>query len=136
MDREAILTGLRTFFATARKDIVAAWLFGSVARGTATADSDIDIAVLIVKSTADAATALDIKLSLEAELDHRLRSEIDVVVVNTAPADLVHRILRDGVLLLERDPSARIEFEVRSRGEYFDMVPILQRYRRFQGVEP
>jgi hypothetical protein len=45
--------------------------------------------------------------------------------------DLVHRVLRDGVLLLERDRSARIRFEVRARNDYFDLLPHLRRYRRF-----
>jgi hypothetical protein len=49
--------------------------------------------------------------------------------MNTAPADLIHRILRDGKLLLEADKSCRIAFEVRARNEYFDLLPILQRYR-------
>jgi len=43
--------------------------------------------------------------------------------------DLVHRILRDGILCLDRDRSARIRFEVKARGEYFDLLPYLQRYR-------
>jgi len=44
--------------------------------------------------------------------------------------DLVHRVLRDSLLLAERDRSARIRFEVRSRNEYFDLLPFLRRYRR------
>jgi hypothetical protein len=51
-------------------------------------------------------------------------------VLNTAPPDLVHRVLRDGVLVLERDASARIRFEVRARNEYFDLRPRLDEYRR------
>jgi hypothetical protein len=39
-------------------------------------------------------------------------------------------VLRDGVLLLDRDPSARVRFEVRSRREYLDVRPYLDRYRR------
>ncbi len=39
-------------------------------------------------------------------------------------------MLRDGVLLLDRDPSARIRFEVRARNEFFDLQPILALYRR------
>ena len=52
------------------------------------------------------------------------------MVLNRAPADLVHRILRDGILMLERDRNARIAFEVQRRNEYFDLLPILKRYRR------
>jgi hypothetical protein len=58
------------------------------------------------------------------------RAAVDLVVLNHAPADLAHRVLRDAVLVSERNPSARIRFEVRSRNEYFDLEPILRRYRR------
>jgi len=52
-----------------------------------------------------------------------------LIVLNRAPTDLVHRVLRDGRLLLDRDPSKRIRFEVRKRNEYFDLEPALRRYR-------
>ena len=40
----------------------------------------------------------------------RLSRPIQLVVLNGAPPDLVHRVLRDGQLLCERDRSARIRF--------------------------
>jgi hypothetical protein len=49
--------------------------------------------------------------------------------MNRAPADLVHRILRDQHLLLDLEPSARVRFEVASRNRYFDLKPLLARYR-------
>jgi len=55
---------------------------------------------------------------------------VEVVVMNAAPADLVHHILRDGILLLDRDRAARIRFEVQSRNEYFDLAPLRRLYRR------
>src|SRR3972149_2147232 len=61
-------------------------------------------------------------------------SDVDVgvlfVVLNAAPPDLIHRVLRDGDLLVERDRSARIRFEVAARNAYFDLKPFLDRYRR------
>jgi hypothetical protein len=56
---------------------------------------------------------------------------VQVVALNRASADLVHRVLRDGRLVLDRDRSARIRFEVRSRNQYFDMAPIRRLYRRY-----
>ena len=32
-------------------------------------------------------------------------------------------------LLVDRDPSARIAFEVRARNEFFDLEPVLDHYR-------
>jgi len=41
-----------------------------------------------------------------------------------------YRVLRDGRLLLDRDPSTRIRFETSARREYFDLLPYVRRYRR------
>ena len=97
--------------------VVAAWRFGSQARGTARPASDIDVAVL---GDLDSWARID----LANRLVSALRKEADVVVFDTAPADLTHRVLRDGVLVLDRDRARRIAAEVRKQNEYFDMTPI------------
>lgn len=113
--------------------IVAAWLFGSRARGTARPDSDVDVAVLVDAGTFVAEDAW----GLEATLSAAVGAEVQVVVVNRVGADLFRRVLRDGVLLLDRDPAARIRFEVRKRNEYFDMTPIWRAIRRLPpGMAP
>ena len=38
--------------------------------------------------------------------------------------------MRDGQLLFDRDPAARVRFEVAARNAYFDILPMLERYRR------
>ena len=108
-------------------DVVAAYLFGSVARGEQHAESDVDIALLFEGELP--ATLDGLKLELAASLGRRLGTPVQIVVLNDAPADLVHRVLRDGTLLLDRDPGRRIRFEVRSRNEYFDLEPIRRLYR-------
>ncbi|MBI1736180.1 MAG: nucleotidyltransferase domain-containing protein [Candidatus Rokubacteria bacterium] len=118
---------LRTFFSTAAPEIVTAYLYGSRARGTATADSDVDVAVLYAEDPAPSLEGLP--LDLEAELERVLGLTVQVVALNRAPVDLVHRVLRDGVLVLDRDRSRRIRFEVRARNEFFDLQPFLARYR-------
>jgi predicted nucleotidyltransferase len=108
--------------------IAAAYLFGSVARGTATATSDIDVAVLFTAELSG--TLAGLHLDLEAEIERAVGTPVQLVVLNRAPVDLVHRVLRDGVLVLDRDPSRRIRFEVRARNAYFDLKPHVDRYRR------
>ena len=76
------------------------------------------------------ATLESLPLDLEDRISRLVGRPAQVIVLNTAPADLVHRVLRDGMLLLDRDPSARIRFEVRARNEFFDLQPILALYRR------
>ncbi len=128
MPTASIEQALRKFFAARPAGIVAAYLFGSVARGTAGARSDVDVAVLY--EAAPPATIEGLPLDLENAIHQLVARPVQVIVLNTAPVSLVHRVLRDGVLVLDRAPSARIRFEVRARNEFFDLQPILARYRR------
>jgi len=110
-----------------REDLAAAWLFGSMARGTDSAGSDVDVAVLYRETPPAGFDGLP--LDLEAVLERRLGRRVEVVVLNRVPCDLAHRVLREGLLLLDPDRSARIRFEVRTRNEYFDLLPVLRQYR-------
>ncbi len=108
--------------------VLVAYLFGSFARGTARPDSDLDIAVLF-------AERIDARLGgpldeLRDAVERACSRPCDLIDARAAPADLVHRVLRDGQLLVERDRSVRIAFEIARRNEYFDLLPYLRQYRR------
>lgn len=109
-------------------DVVAAYLFGSVARGDDAAGSDVDLALLYRRDPPPTFAALPLRLA--GDVERLLGRHADVVTLNTAPVDLCARVLRDGVLLLDRDPSRRIAFEVRTRNAWFDLQPVLRSYRR------
>jgi predicted nucleotidyltransferase len=128
MQRGQVVSILQRELALRATGLAAAYLFGSFARGEATDESDVDVGLLFTKRPDSTLEAQP--FGLAAELESQLERRVDVVVMNTAPADLVHRILRDGELLLEHDRAARIAFEVKSRNRYFDLLPILRRYRR------
>lgn len=116
------------------QDIVAVYLFGSTARGTAGADSDVDVAVLF---DASPPRALDgPRLSLEGGLERALGRRVDLIVLNDAPVDLRIRVLRDGRVLTEQNRSARIAFEVQARNEAFDLAPVLSQYRTARDRRP
>ena len=93
-----------------------------MARDQARAGSDVDVAVLRPAPVEHVLSSLP--LDMESDLEKLLGTTVQVIDLRAAPVDLVHRVLRDGVLLVDRDPSARIQFEVRSRNEYFDLLPI------------
>jgi predicted nucleotidyltransferase len=119
---------LRNLLRDAPAEVVCAYVFGSVARGEAGPQSDVDVALLLEKppeSRLDAGP-----LDLEGSLERALGRPIQLVVLNRAPADLVHRVLRDGHVALDRDRARRIRFEVAKRNEYFDLEPIRRLYRR------
>jgi predicted nucleotidyltransferase len=130
MDPSAIESQLRDFLAAnaERQGIAAAYLFGSVARGTAKPGSDVDVGILY--SEEPPRTLDGLGLGLEGELEDLLKLPVQVVVLNRAPVDLIIRVLRDGKLLVDRDRSKRVRFEVRARNEFWDLEPILRRYRR------
>lgn len=112
-------------------NVVTAWLFGSQARGTARANSDIDVAVLFASN--DPMERFD----LEARLCLRLRAPVQVIDARRAPAGLFRRVIRDGIVLVDKDPAARVALIVRKRSEYFEMAPLWSRIRRLPaGVAP
>ncbi len=126
MVRSEIEQHLRTFFGSI-EDVVAVYLFGSVARDAAGPGSDIDVGVLY-RRTPDSTLSAG-PLDLEGALERQFGQSVQVVILNTAPVDLRSRVLRDGRLLVDAEPSLRLRFEVGTRNEAFDLEPILREYR-------
>jgi predicted nucleotidyltransferase len=128
VETAAVEAELGTFFRGESSGIAAVYLFGSVARGEARASSDVDVAVLFERTPPR--TLQGRPFELEAALESSLRRQVQLVTLNDAPPDLVHRVLRDGRLILDRDPVSRIRFEVHARNAYFDLEPVRRAYRR------
>lgn len=122
--------GLRTFLAT-QPDVVAAYLFGSLAQGRAAPQSDVDIAVLLVDrfNSDDDTTAITRglrRLELIGELERYVDRgrDVDVVILNNASLVLQHQVLVHGRRLYERERNARVEFEVMAGKIYADLKPM------------
>lgn len=112
-------------FLKGREEIIAFYLFGSMATGKTTPLSDVDIAVLMDERCA---ISPDYKPVLLAELMSLLRrNDIDAVILNEAPPFLRYRVIRDGILLYEKDSRARIRFHVQSYSTYLDLKPFLRK---------
>ena len=131
MDKSILEKRLEAFFARHHQGIACAYLYGSWARGEAGQMSDVDIAVLFAEKPP--ATLNGLGLDLSGELETLLGRRVDLVVLNRAPVDLTHRVLRDGALVCDADASARVAFEVKARNDYFDLLPYLREYRRGAG---
>ncbi|MCX6030231.1 MAG: nucleotidyltransferase domain-containing protein [Chloroflexi bacterium] len=123
--------GLVAFLAT-QPDIVAAYLFGSMAQGRAAAHSDVDIAVLLNRIPDGVVCdgeilptgAADRRLALMAEFRRFADREVDVVILNEAPIILQNQVLRYGRRLIESDRRARVDYEVRAGQIYADLKPM------------
>lgn len=131
MDRDRLTQEIAHGFAARSEHPAAVYLFGSVARGDDRPDSDVDLAALYGKPVDPGLAGL--KLALAGDLEERLGRRVDLVVLDNQSPDFIHHVLRDGLLVLENDRSARIRFEVTARNEYFDVLPRLQEYRRVGG---
>ncbi len=122
---------IRSFFKADPRGVAAVYIFGSAARGDPK-HHDVDVGVLFGEEPPS--TLQGLCLDMGADLEKALDCPVDLVVLNGSPVDLAHRVLRDGRLAFERDPSTRIQFEIRVRNEFFDLEPILREYRRRRGA--
>jgi len=116
---EDILTKLAEGKKVLRDDnnVIFAYLFGGLAEGKVSPLSDIDIAVFL-KPTHD---VVEYKLGLFERLADSLgTSEIDLVILNTAPISLTGRILQKKQILIDKEPPRRHEFESVSLRKFFD----------------
>ncbi|HKZ57129.1 MAG TPA: nucleotidyltransferase domain-containing protein [Thermodesulfovibrionales bacterium] len=111
-------------------NVIFAYLFGGLAEGKVTPLSDIDIAVFLKSSH----NVVEYKLGLFDRLADSLgTSEIDLVILNTAPISLTGRILQKKQLIIDKDPPRRHVFESVSLRKFFDFkkkedIYFLRRY--------
>lgn len=108
----------------------AAYVYGSVATGLVHPFSDVDIALLLEEGLVDRLSAYE-RLRLEADVELRIADLTgincaDVRIVNDAPVEWRGVVVTEGVCVYSRNESHRIEFEMRSRKEYFDFRPALE----------
>jgi predicted nucleotidyltransferase len=106
-----------------------AYLFGSAASGHMTPLSDVDIA-LITAPRLSPHDRLKLELAVaDALAQHCGLANADVRVINEAPVMLRGQVVTEGRLLFARDEVARVEFETRTRSEYFDFLPSAEQLR-------
>ncbi|MHB8056622.1 MAG: type VII toxin-antitoxin system MntA family adenylyltransferase antitoxin [Desulfuromonadaceae bacterium] len=112
MDREQLKAKLTPLFLKYHDEIVAAYLFGSMAKGATTASSDIDIAILAADS--DKRRGADLKIRLYSDLCRTLkRNDIDVVLLNLSGNLILNdEIVRHGMVLYTADTDTKEQFEV------------------------
>src|SRR5260370_10441192 len=115
---------------SSKREILAAYVFGSVATGRTREGSDIDVAVLL-QDGMGSSRMFQYRLRLMADLGSALhRSDVEVVILNEAPPLLAHRVLSKGKLLFERSASARVRFQIMTAYRYLDILPASKHFIR------
>lgn len=116
---------------SAKPEIIFAYLFGSVAKGTASHKSDVDVAVFLDPSVELNEEGFGYLSILTEELSALLGTRVDVVILNSAKIVLKHQVLKSGLLIYTKSNEARRTFHERTIREYLDFKPALQVHREY-----
>lgn len=107
------------------KDITFGFLFGSYVSKRFCLESDIDIA-LYLKNQND-----KLESKIQNELERLLTKEVDLVILNRAPATLAWNIIRKGAPLSIKDKGFFIDFMLEISTEAEDFIDFnLDAWRR------
>lgn len=113
-----------TAFLESDPNVRLAWLFGSQTRSATGPLSDVDVA-LFLERCGDAAGLRADRIRYATAVARVLdRDDVDLVLLNGAPPLLRHRVLEQGQMLVCRDESARIRFQVATVRDYCDLAPL------------
>lgn len=98
-------------------NVVFAYIFGGFAEGKVKPLSDIDISVYL----RDKDNLAEYKLRLFDGLSDALgTSELDLIILNTAPISITGRIVQNRQILVDKDPPIRHAYESLTLREFFD----------------
>ena len=108
-------------------EVIAAWLFGSVARGEPA--RDVDVGVLLAGTSDDPFLATRIATDIE-ESGASLGLEVDVRPLRRTGPRFRRNVLADGRLIYDPAPAVRVPVEARWMSEWLDFRPVWERMRR------
>jgi predicted nucleotidyltransferase len=117
------VAGLADFFAQ-QPDVVVAYLFGSVAKGTARAQSDVDVAVLLDERLEPRQQSERYLALLGGEVDRFADRPLDVRLLNGTTPLFCSQVVKHGQVIYERTRAERIAFEVSTMANYADTKPM------------
>jgi len=111
-------------------DIAAVYAYGSRVSGRPLPPSDLDLAVVLTRDAARDDPLLAERLSVTVGRALGTSVEIDAHVADDLPLPVRGRVVTEGKLVFESDPSRRVDFETSTRRLYFDFLPFLERDAR------
>lgn len=110
--------------------VAAAYLYGSRAEGRPLPLSDLDLAFVLGGDVRPEDPLFAERLSARIASALGEPIEVDGHLSDDLPLPVLGRVVTSGILLFERDPRRRVEFETSTRRLYFDFLPLLERDAR------
>jgi len=130
-DRDNILLQRLAVNLARDPDVDAVYLFGSQARAKAGRLSDIDIGILLGKQV-PAQEYFQRRLVYIGRCCDILRTDrVDLVILNDAPLLLAYNVVAPRRILVERNRSHRVAFEVDRINRYLDFKPVFDLQVRY-----
>jgi len=121
--KQDLMVNLKHFFKS--RNVELAYLFGSRARGRVNFLSDYDFAILMPGGG----------FAEYYRFFHDLSTimkglKVDVVMLKDAPVELRYRVIKEGILLYQKNRYIKVEFEGDVLSRYFDFLPVLRGQRK------
>lgn len=107
-----------------QKHITFAYIFGSFAQEEKF--SDIDIGVFVSEEIG--AESLNFEFDLEEEIKPFTNLPVDVRIINHAPLSFVYHVIKEGILIVDKDAGKRADFEGIIFKKYLDFAFFRRQY--------
>ncbi len=111
----------------AREEVLFAYLHGSFITGKVF--RDVDLALYVTANPATDASLRGYEIDIGVDFTSKMRTPIDVRVLNDAPLSFRYHVLK-GRLLFTRDDEFLDLYRARMWDEYCDFAPFARRYLR------
>jgi len=112
------------------KDVVALYVFGSLAESSLKPLSDLDFGILLSDSI-DKQERFKKSIDLIGILNETLKTdEVDLVILNDDPLRFRYYILKTGKLIFCRDQNRLIDFIEKTKKMYLDFKPVREQFDR------
>jgi hypothetical protein len=109
------------------KEILVAYLYGSMVKGYEGKGSDIDVGILL-KEDFEAEALYPARIAGEIKEKCSFSQEVDVRILNKRPYRFLHQVIRDGEVILCTDERERVRFETSVIDGYIDFKPFYEQY--------
>jgi len=107
-----------------RKYIIFAYIFGSFVRDEKF--SDIDIGIFCNEKISK--EPLTFEFDLEKEIKSFTKFPVDVRIINHAPLSFIYHVIKEGILIADKDTGKRTDFEGMIFKKYLDFAFFRRQY--------